>query len=62
MKLCRILLLLGVAHANTPKGESHHQKLNGLKDYDEDSNPFGDSDGSIDLYNRKVDEEKDRMR
>jgi hypothetical protein len=62
MKSESFLLIIGFAFANVPKGESHHQKLNGLKDYDEDSNPFGDSDGSIDLYNRKVDENKENAR
>ena len=50
------LFLLGTVLANIPRGESHHQKLEGLRDYDSNSDPFGDSDESIDLFNRKVDE------
>ena len=40
--------------ANTPKGESHHQKLEGLKD---NFNIMGDEDEEIEAFNARVDEE-----
>ena len=49
-----ILLLNCSVSANTPRGESHHQKLEGLRD---NFNIMGDEDEEIEAFNARVDEE-----
>ena len=52
------MILVISVKANRPK-ESNHKKIDGLSDY-EATDPFGDSDESIDKFNELVDLDKQK--
>ena len=55
-----ICLLFTTINANKPRGSSHHQKLEGLRDGS--FNIMGDEDDEIEAFNARVDEEIERTK